>query len=143
MLSLSPRGVLRGAVIFCLIGFGVSAIYQASHIGPRYDRLGIAHDLAFFFLIMVPVFVLLYGEYRMAQWLGKRELNAALGYVQAVGCLLILFFGILAIFNSHGTQVNSLAPGGADNALLAILVFGHAVFLTNVIWSYIRESRLS
>lgn len=140
MLRPSPKMILRGAVTFCLIGWGVCLIYQVSHVGPGFERMGLAHDLAIFFFFGIAAFALFYCEYRIAQWLAKRELNVMFGYVQALGCVAILVFGILATCLSHWTHAFG---GTADTALLFMLVFGHVVFLGNVIWSYVQENRFS
>ena len=160
MLSPSPKGVLRAAVILCLIGCGASAIYETSHVGPGFNRLGTTHDSAIFFFLALWLFALFYGEYRAAESLGKRELNTALGQVQAVGCLVILIYGIWAVFHAHGTDANAIPVGipatyrtqetaastvrGESDyrALIVMLVFGHVAFLGNVIWSQIRGDRV-
>ncbi|HKF52836.1 MAG TPA: hypothetical protein VKB26_11030 [Candidatus Acidoferrales bacterium] len=154
MISLSPKGIFRIAVNVCLVGWGGSLIYlaiQASHVGQSFyqvshgagfDGVGLARELSIFFFFGVAVFALFYGEYQMVQWLGKRELNRQLGYLQALSCSIILILGILAICVSHWRPGNPLGMG-SDAALVIILIFGHGVFLGNVIWSYAQERRVS
>jgi hypothetical protein len=143
MLTLSPKNVLRAAATLCLIGCGASAIYETSHIGPGFNRFGLAHDLAIFFFCGLLVFALFFGEYELAERLGKRELSRPLGYQQAVGSLLTLIFGAYKIYSAHQPPINPMAAPPGNNTLrniLVILIFGHVLFAVNVAWSYMRKS---
>jgi hypothetical protein len=138
MSSPAPTTVLRIIVNFCLVGAGGSAIYQASHVGRDYDRFGLAHQLTIFFFFGLVAFALFFAEYRLVQGLSKRELNSALGYVQSLGCFVLLLCGILAIYYSHRAPLERLDPAFPDSALAAIFVLGHVIFLSNVVWSYVH-----
>jgi hypothetical protein len=143
MLSLSPKNTLRAAAILCLIGCGASAVYETSHIGPGFNRFGLAHDLAIFFFFGLLVFALFVGEYQGVEQLLKRELNRPLGYQQAVGSLLTLIFGAYKIYSAHQPPVNPIAAPSGNNTLrniLVILIVGHVLFAVNVAWSYLRKS---
>lgn len=136
----APRTVLRIMMNVWLVGTGVSAIYQASHVGPGYDRLGLAHQLTIFCFFGLVIFAVLYAEYRLVQELSKRELNAALGYVESLGCFVLLLSGIAAIRHSHSKPTAHFHPAWADSALKAAFLFGQIVFLLNAVWSYVRGS---
>lgn len=139
----SPKTVLRMLINICLVGFGAVAIVQAARIGPGHRRLEWMHDLSMLFLFALVAFALFFAEYQLVQGITKRDLNLALGYIQSLGCSLLLFCGILGIYyvNRKG-RPQALDAGFQDNILLLIYVFGHVVFLGNVAWSYLREGKL-
>ncbi|MFI5096043.1 MAG: hypothetical protein ACHQIK_21695 [Candidatus Acidiferrales bacterium] len=139
MPSPSPKALLRIFVNFCLVGWGAAAIYQVSHVGPGYDRLGWVHELTVFFFFALLAFVLLLAEYHLVQRLTRRELNPALGYVQSLGCFLLLLSGIASIYYSRATPLAHHDSAFTDRILQFILVFGHIVFLGNVLWTYVHE----
>lgn len=139
MTSPGPKTLLRIFINFCLVGCGASAIYQASHVGPGYDRLGWVHELTVFFFFGLLSFALFFGEYHLVQRLSRRELNPTWGYVQSLGCLLLLLCGIASIYYDRATPLAQYGSGFADRMLQLILVFGHIVFLGNVLWTYIHE----
>jgi hypothetical protein len=139
----SPNSMFRIVVNFCLVGAGGSAIWRASHIGPGYDRFGWAHELTLFFLFGLVAFVLFFVEYRMVQKLSKRELNPQLGYVQSLGCFLLLLGGIGAICYTQQRPLTPYNPALPDSILRIIYIFGHTIFLGNIIWSYVREASVS
>ena len=143
MANPSPKTVLLIIVNFCLVGTGASAIYQVRHVGPGYDRLGLVHDLTIFFFFGLVAFALFFAEYRIAQGLSKRELNPSFGYVQSLGCFLLFVFGILAIYYSHWRPSAHYDSAFPDGILRIILIFGHGVFLANIIWSYVHEGSAS
>jgi hypothetical protein len=135
----SPKTLLRIFVNFCLVGWGASAIYQVSHVGPGYDRLGWAHELAGFFFFGLLSFVLFLGEYHLAQRLSRRELNPTWGYVQSLGCFLLFLCGIASIFYDRAAPLTHNGSPFTDRITQLMLVFGHIVFLGNVVWTYVHE----
>ncbi len=139
MPSPAPKTLLRIFVNFCLVGWGASAIYQVSHVGPGYDRLGWVHELTVFFFFGLLSFALFLGEYHLFQRLSGRELNPTWGYVQSLGCLLLLLCGIASIYYDRATPLTHYGSAFTDRILQLILVFGHIVFLGNVLWTYVHE----
>ncbi len=134
----APKAVLRIVINFCLVGWGAAIIAQASRMRPGYARLPWLHDLAIFFFFSLVAFALFFAEYQLVQGLTKRDLNVTLGYVQSLGCFLLVLSGLWGIYYASGPATPS-NPGFTENVLLAIYIFGHVVFLGNVVWSYVRE----
>jgi hypothetical protein len=136
----SPKNVLRILVNVCLIGAGASAIAQASHIASSHRRLDWLHDLALFFFLALVAFGLFFIEYQIVQGISKLNLNPTLGYVQSLGCALLLVLGVWQIlYASRIAPAGYSQPGFQENTLLILCVFGHAVFVGNIIWSYVHE----
>jgi hypothetical protein len=136
----APKAVLRIVINFCLVGWGAAIIAQASRVRPGYVRLEWLHDVALFFFFSLIAFALFFAEYQIVQGLTKRDLNTTLGYVQSLGCLVLVLCGLWGIY-----YANSKGPGPAantaftENVLLLIYIFGHVVFVGNVVWSYVQE----
>jgi hypothetical protein len=127
----SPKNVLRIMVNVCLIGAGVSAIAQARHVeAPGFGPLAWLRDLTLFFFFSLLAFALFFAEYQIFQGLTKRDLNVSLGYLQGLGCTLLVMCGLWGIYDS--TRQEPLAAGFPE-AILRIYIFGHAVFVTNVV----------
>jgi len=135
----SPKIVLRIIINFCLVGAGGSAIYQVSHVGPGYDRLGWIHELTLFFFFGLVAFALFLAEYQLVQSLTKRDLNITLGYVQSLSCFLLFLSGIWGIYYVHWRPLQPSTPGFSDSILVVIYILGHLIFVGNVIWSYVHE----
>lgn len=135
MSSPSPKTLLRIFVNFCLVGWGVSTVYRVSHVGPGYDRFGWVHELSVFFFCGLLSFILFLGEYHLVQRLSRRELNPTWGYVQSLGCFLLLLCGMASIYYDRATPLTAFTSG----TLRLMLVFGHIVFLGNVVWTYVHE----
>jgi len=136
----APKAVLRIVINFCLVGWGAAIIAQASRMRPGYVRLGWLHDLAIFFFFSLVAFALFFAEYQLVQGLTKRDLNVTLGYVQSLGCLLLVLCGLWGIYYANGRGLTaSWYPAFTENVLPAIYIFGHVVFVGNVIWSYVQE----
>jgi len=136
----SPKTVLRLLINVCLLGAGGSAIAQASHIASGHGRADWLHDLAILFFLALVAFALFFAEYQLVQGMTKLDLNLTLGYVQSLGCALLLLLGIWQIYyaNLKGPSETS-QPRFQENTLLILYVFGHAVFVGNIIWSYVHE----
>ena len=85
-------------------------------------------------------FALFFAEYQLVQGLTKRDLNVTLGYVQSLGCFLLVLSGLWRIYDASGRGLATpSSPAFTENVLLVIYIFGHVVFLGNVIWSYVQE----
>jgi hypothetical protein len=135
-----PKAVLRIAINVCLVGWGAAVIAQASRMRPGYARLEWLHDLAIFFFFSLLAFALFFAEYQIVQGLTKRDLNITLGYVQSLGCALLVLSGLWGIYYANGKGLTTPSnPGFTENLLLVIYIFGHVVFVGNVIWSYVQE----
>jgi hypothetical protein len=140
----SPKTVLRIMVNVCLIGAGVSAIAQTRHVGnPGFGPIVWLHDLQLFFFFSLLAFGLFFIEYQVFQGMTKRDLNVSLGYVQALGCTLLVVCGLWGIYYStrQGPVAAASSAGFPETILLIIYIFGHAVFLANIVWSYLGEGR--
>lgn len=136
----APKAVLRIVINFCLLGWGAAIIAQARRVGPGQVRLEWLHDLAIFFFFSLLAFALFFAEYQIVQGLTKRDLNLALGYVQSLGCALLVLCGLWGIYYASGGGLAARSSAGfTENVLLVMYFFGHAVFIGNVVWSYVRE----
>ena len=136
----APKAVLRIVINFCLLGWGAAIIAQARRVGPGQVRLEWLHDLAIFFFFSLLAFALFFAEYQIVQGLTKRDLNLALGYVQSLGCALLVLCGLWRIYYASGGGLAARSSAGfTENVLLVMYFFGHAVFIGNVVWSYVRE----
>ena len=136
----APKAVLRIVINFCLVGWGAAIIAQASRMRPGYVRLPWLHDLAIFFFFSLVAFALFFAEYQLVQGLTKHDLNMTLGYVQSLGCFLLVLSGLWGIYYANGRGLTTPSnPAFTENVLLAIYIFGHVVFLGNVVWSYFQE----
>jgi hypothetical protein len=136
----APKAVLRIVINFCLVGWGAAIIAQASRMRPGYARLGWLHDLAIFFFFSLVACALFFAEYQIVQGLTKRDLNMTLGYVQSLGCAILVLCGLWGIYYASGGGLAARSsPGFTENVLLMIYIFGHVVFVGNVIWSYVRD----
>src|SRR5271156_2600550 len=145
----APKAVLRIVINFCLLGWGAGIIAPAPPAGPRPGRGGGGpgqvrlewlHDLAIFFFFSLLAFALFFAEYQIVQGLTKRDLNLALGYVQSLGCALLVLCGLCGIYYASGGGLAARSSAGfTENVLLVMYFFGHAVFIGNVVWSYVRE----
>jgi|SRR5271168_3714949 len=135
-----PKTVLRIVINFCLVGWGAAIIAQARRVGPGHVRLEWLHNLAIFFFFSLVAFTLFFAEYQIVQGLAKRDLNMTLGYVQSLGCALLVLCGLWGIYYASGGGLAARSSSGfTENVLLVIYIFGHAVFIGNVIWSYVQE----
>jgi hypothetical protein len=134
----APKAVLRIVINFCLVGWGAAMIAQASRMRPGYARLPWLHELAIFFFFSLVAFALFFAEYQLVQGLTKHDLNVTLGYVQSLGCFLLVLSGLWGIYYASGPARPS-NPAFTESVLLVIYIFGHAVFLGNVVWSDVRE----
>jgi hypothetical protein len=136
----APKTVLRIIINFCLVGWGAAIIAQARRVEPGHVRLEWLHDLAIFFFFSLVAFTLFFAEYQIVQGLTKRDLNIALGYVQSLGCALLVLCGLWGVYYANGRGLAAPSnPAFTENVLLVIYVFGHVVFIGNVIWSYVQE----
>jgi len=140
MPTLSPKTVLRILINVCLLGAGASAIAQANHVGSGHGRIEWLHDLTSLFFFALVAFALFFAEYQMVQGLTKLDLNLTLGYIQSLGCSFLLILGIWQIGYANLTGLPETSqPGFQENTLLMLYVFGHVVFVGNIIWSYVHE----
>ncbi|HEY4880525.1 MAG TPA: hypothetical protein VIH97_15490 [Candidatus Acidoferrales bacterium] len=140
----SPKTVLRIMVNVCLVGAGVSAIGQARRAAaPGFGPLVWLHDLQLFFFFSLLAFGLFFVEYQIFQGMTKRDLNVSLGYLQALGCTLLVLCGLWGIYYStrQGPVAATSSAGFPETILLIIYIFGHAVFVANIVWSYLAERR--
>ena len=56
--------LFRFIALLCLVGWGGSAIYIASHVGSMEDAYFRARDLASYFFTAIWIFLFFYAQYR-------------------------------------------------------------------------------
>ena len=146
MLSLSrtpsPKELLRYSVFFCLVAWGISVIAVASHPGSMSAWYWWTRQLAADMFVAFLPFGFLYAEYSCVERYFRRELEASLGYVQGFGCMAAIVWVLLAYVFAQTTGSNQPAPARLSaNAIFYMLVFGEAVFIANIFWSYVRQEQ--
>src|SRR5271154_4966613 len=120
----APKAVLRIVIIFCSVVWGAALIAQTRRVGPGYVRLEWLHDLAIFFVFSLLAFALFFAEYQIVQGLTKRDLNLALGYVQSLGCALLVLCGLWGIYYASGRELAAPAhPAVTGKGVLVIFIF--------------------
>lgn len=136
----SPKELLRYSVLFCVIAWGISAIAVVSHPGSMSVWYWCTRQLAADMFIAFLSIGFLYAEYACVERYFHRELDASLGCVQAFGCLAAIVFMLLAYIAALIGGSNQAAPSYLSaNAVFFMLVFGEAVFIGNIFWSYVRQ----
>ena len=127
-----PEKLFRLIVLLCIVGWGLSVIYVASHIGPLEAPTTRTRDLASYFFTAALIFIFFYAQYRVVPRFLHRDLDRRVGLWHAGGSLFLLFIGAL----------NAAAPQGRTDVpsilLFWMTLLGEAVFLGNVIWSYVQ-----
>ena len=130
-----PEKLFRLIVLLCIVGCGISIIYVASHVGPLEEPPTRTRDLASFFFTAALIFIFFYAQYRVVPRLIHRDLDRRVGLWHASGSLTLLIIGAL----------NAASPqGGMDvpsTFLFWMALLGEAVFIGNVIWSYVHGER--
>ena len=127
-----PEKLFRFIVLLCIVGWGLSVIYVASHTGPLEDPPVRARDLASYFFTAIWIFVFLYAQYRLVPRFIHRDLDRRVGLWHAAGSLALLLAGALNAEFPHG---KSDVP---SSLLFWMTLLGEGVFIGNVIWSYVR-----
>lgn len=130
-----PEKLFRLIVLVCIVGWGISIIYVASHVGPLEEPPTRARDLASFFFTAALIFIFFYAEYRVVPRFIHRNLDRRVGLLHAGGSLALLIIGAL---NALFSQKNPDVPSGV---LFWLTLLGEGVFIGNVIWSYVRGER--
>ena len=127
-----PEKLFRLIVLVCIVGWGISIIYVASHVGPLEEPATRTRDLASFFFTAALIFIFFYAQYRVVPRFLHRDLDRRVGLWHAGGSLTLLIIGAL----------NAASPqGGMDvpsTFLFWMALLGEAVFIGNVIWSYVH-----
>lgn len=101
-------------------------------------QVGLSRELAGFFILPVFLFLLFFLEYKIVETMAKVTLNLRLGHVQAFGCLVIVLYGLLQILSS--AMMGSRSGAVSDYTFLVLAIFGEAVFLGNVVLSYLEST---
>ncbi len=128
-----PQTVLRVSAVACLAGAFLCALGSRGAAGPT-------RELAGFLLIPFLLFGLFYLQYAIVRGIIHRDLDARLGYLQALGCAGITVVAVLAI--AWAASAGAPSPSGLqENVLLLMGGFGELVFLGNVVWTYEAERR--
>jgi len=127
-----PEKLFRLIVLACIVGWGISIIYVASHVGPLEEPPTRTRDLASFFFTAALIFIFFYAQYRVVPRFFHRDLDRRVGLWHASGSLVLLVTGAL----------NAASPqGGTDipsTFLFWMALLGEGVFIGNIIWSYVR-----
>jgi len=127
-----PEKLFRLIVLLCIVGWGISIIYVVSHVGPLEEPPTRSRDLASFFFTAALIFIFFYAQYRVVPRFLHRDLDRRVGLWHASGSLTLLIIGAL----------NAASPqGGMDvpsTFLFWMALLGEAVFISNVIWSYVH-----
>lgn len=129
----SPVAVLGESAFISLAGAGISIIITAK------AQVLWAREMTSFLVCPFLAFTLLYGEYKIAEALLKRELDRRFGYAQSLGCLVIAFYGLAAVL-STGLSDSPVPAGLSERVLLLLCLFGEVVFIANIIWTFKAEN---
>ena len=125
----APGTMLRESAFASLAGAGVSVIVAAK------TQALWAREMASYLVSPLLAFALLFVEYKIVEMLLKRELDRRLGYLQAFGCVAITLYGIAAVVAAASAE--EPAPVGlSERVLLFLCLFGEAVFVGNIIWTF-------
>jgi hypothetical protein len=130
--QVSPEKVFRLIVLSCIVGWGLSAIYAVSHVGPLEEPPVRTRDLASYFFSAIWIFVFFYAQYRVVPRFIHRDLDPRVGLWHALGSLALLIAGALHVLSP---QTKSDVP---SSLLFWITLLGEGVFIGNVIWSYVQ-----
>ncbi len=127
-----PEKLFRLIVLLCIVGWGISVIYIASHIGPLEEPPTRTRDLASFLFTAAWIFVFFYAQYRLVPRFIHRNLDRRVGLWHAGGSLALLIIGALNALFPHG---KSDVP---SSLLFWMMLLGEGVFIGNVVWSYVK-----
>jgi hypothetical protein len=140
--TLSPEKTLRIIIIVCLASMGAAMIVVASQPGDHSPAMERSRELVGYFFLGMALLGLFYLQYGAASRYLKVELNVALGYLQALGSFLFLLIGAIGLL-THREAVNLQIESGfhSNGYLTSIAILGEAVFLGNIVWTYLRQPR--
>jgi hypothetical protein len=130
-----PEKLFRFIVLVCIVSWGGSAIYIASHVGSMEDAYFRARDLASYTFTAIWIFVFFYAQYRVVPRFIHRDLDRRVGLWHAGGSLALLLFGAMHVLL---LESKSDVP---SSLLFWITLLGQGVFIGNVIWSYVSGER--
>jgi hypothetical protein len=130
-----PEKLFRFIALLCLVGWGGSAIYIASHVGSMEDAYFRACDLASYFFTAIWIFLFFYAQYRFVPRFIHGDLDRRVGLWHAGGSLTLVIFGALEVMLP---QTKSDLP---SSLLFWITLLGEAAFIGNVMWSYVNGER--
>ena len=138
----SPKELLRYSVFFCLIVWGIAVIALARRPDSMAAWYQWTRQFASDMLLALLAFGFLYAEYACVERYFQRSLDASLGYVEVLGCWAAIVWTLLAYVAALIGGSNQAAPAFLSaNAIFYVLVFGEAVFIGNVFWSYVRQKK--
>lgn len=140
---LSPEKVLRVLVILCLASMGAAMISVAYRPGAQTPEVHRARGLIWYFAAALLLYGLFYLQYSALASLLKVQFNPGLGYLQALGSFSILLIGAVGLLD-HPEIINAQIESGAlfhGYFLVGAAILGEAVFLGNVLWTYLQQPR--
>ena len=138
----SPKELLRYSVLFCLIAWGISVIVLASHPGLMTTWYQSTRQFASDMLFALISLGFLYAEYACVERYLQSQLEASLGYVQVFACLAAVAWVFLAYVTVLITGSSQAASESLSaSAIFYMLVFGEAVFIGNIFWSYLQQNQ--
>jgi len=126
-----PEKLFRLSGLICIVGWGLSVIYIASHVGPLEAPPVRTRDLASYFFTSIWIFVFFYAQYRVIPRFIHRDLDLRVGLWHSGGSLALLIVGAL---HAVLPQTKSDVP---SSLLFWITLLGEGVIIGNVIWSYL------
>jgi len=140
--TLSPEKTLRIIIILCLASMGAAMIIVASHPGDHSPPMERSRELVGYFFLGMALFGLFYLQYGAASRYLKVELNVALGYLQTLGSFLFLLIGAIGLLSRREVVNLQIESGFHSNGYLtSIAILGEAVFLGDIVWTYLRQPR--
>jgi len=107
-------------------------------IMARVTGAGWGRELSGFFIVPFLAFGLFFVEYNVVQGVATVRLNFSLGYVQWLGCVAIVLWGVVRILSARWNG-DPQPPAISESVLVLLGVFGHLAFLTNIFWSYFEQ----
>jgi hypothetical protein len=132
-----PKSLLHYMCFFCLVGWGVSAIVLASHVGTMAPWFEWVRELASQFFFGLLAFGFFYIQYAVVERVAGHELNLAFGHIQVLGCLALFLVGIVRDAAALILNAAQFGSSGLDSTLLFyICVLGEGMFLANVVVTY-------
>jgi hypothetical protein len=112
---------------FCLLAWGVTALYRVTHLGSRARFALASGEAATYFFLSAILFALFYVEFKWVPRVLKLPLNPDLGKAQAwTSVALLLFGGVMSLMNAS-------LPLTDDEFRWFLALVGEVLFIINVL----------
>jgi len=133
----TTEDILRLALRFCLLAWGVTALYRVTHLASGARFAMASGEAATYFFLGAILFELFYLEYKWVPQVLKLPLNPDLGKAQAwTSVALLLFGGVMSL-------MNAALPLSGDQLLWFLALVGEVLFIINVGLAVNRAGGLS